>query len=106
MAPTRDGHRVQVHTYAAACIERLMTVRDEHKNLRFGKDALKPAIQDLLTKLFAALEFDDSKENDYIMKGLQVPTVMGAASSVSTFSHLPRVCRCARNRRALRRDHY
>ena len=37
---------------------------------RFGKADIKPALADILTALFKALETDQSKENDYVMKGI------------------------------------
>lgn len=59
-----------VHTYAAACIERLLTVKDAQMGgkLRFGKEQLVPYLPPLLQGLFGILEQPNYPENDYIMK--------------------------------------
>lgn len=43
-----------VHTYAACCVERMLTVKDG-ANLRVSKADLQPMLQPLLTNLFACL---------------------------------------------------
>eukprot|EP00823_Brevimastigomonas_motovehiculus_P000300 TRINITY_DN1039_c1_g1_i1.p1 TRINITY_DN1039_c1_g1~~TRINITY_DN1039_c1_g1_i1.p1 ORF type:complete len:1035 (-),score=332.19 TRINITY_DN1039_c1_g1_i1:1418-4522(-) len=64
-----------VHTYASVAIEKLLSVQDKGTP-RFTKDSLKPFIKELLTKLFAVLEKDESKENEYVMGAiLRVCTV-------------------------------
>eukprot|EP00741_Cyanophora_paradoxa_P021915 tig00021428_g21154.t1 len=58
-----------VHTYAANAIERMLTVKDAGV-LRLDRKALQPAIEPLLTNLFAALSLPGSAENDYVMKAI------------------------------------
>uniref|UniRef100_K3WBA5 Importin N-terminal domain-containing protein n=1 Tax=Globisporangium ultimum (strain ATCC 200006 / CBS 805.95 / DAOM BR144) TaxID=431595 RepID=K3WBA5_GLOUD len=57
-----------VHTYAAACIERLLTVKDDNGVLRFSRERLAPYLGRLLEQVFAILEQPNYPENDYLMK--------------------------------------
>lgn len=66
-----------VHTYAAVCIERLLTVKVPNATgqavLLFDKAQIKPFLQGLLVNLFRILASQQSKENDYVMKGISLP---------------------------------
>jgi len=60
-----------VYTYAAACLERLLCVKEKTPQglvPRFGKEDLAPFVNVLLPALFQALEAEQSKENEYLMK--------------------------------------
>jgi exportin-2 (importin alpha re-exporter) len=63
-----------VHTYAALAIERLLTVRVPGPTSGlvpvFSKTDVKPFLQPTLANLFKVLESPDSRENDYVMKGM------------------------------------
>jgi len=56
-----------VHTYAACCLEKMLTVKDGDVP-RVGRMELQPMLQPFLTNLFAALNHTASKENPHIMK--------------------------------------
>ena len=58
-----------VHTYAALCVERMLTVRDAGAP-RFTAADLLPLRDVLLGNLFGALTRPDSGENDYVMKAI------------------------------------
>lgn len=59
---------IVVQTYAALCIEKFMTVKEELGELRLGKDAILPILNPLFSSLFPVLENEDLPENDYVMK--------------------------------------
>ncbi|ETW06943.1 hypothetical protein, variant [Aphanomyces invadans] len=68
-------HQFVVHTYAAFCIDRLLTVKDEHPNgggaatiRRFNKDLLNPYVAPLLTQVFGILCDPAYPENDYLIR--------------------------------------
>ncbi|CEG43415.1 exportin-2-like protein [Plasmopara halstedii] len=63
-----DPLQFVVHTYAAACLERLLTVKDSSGSLRFGKVRLAPYLGKLLEHVFSILEQPNYPENDYLMK--------------------------------------
>jgi exportin-2 (importin alpha re-exporter) len=63
-----DNNNFVVQTYAAACLEKMLIVKDQGVS-RFGKADLKPHLEGVLTNLFRVLSIDQSKENDYVMKG-------------------------------------
>ncbi|GMI29752.1 hypothetical protein TeGR_g12222 [Tetraparma gracilis] len=59
---------IVVHTYAAAAIERILTVKDAGgKELVFGRADLQPHLQALFGGLFGIIESDNA-ENEYVMK--------------------------------------
>ncbi|DBA04462.1 TPA: hypothetical protein N0F65_010058 [Lagenidium giganteum] len=62
-----DPQQFVVHTYAAACIERLLTVK-EGQNLVFSRAELAPYLGDILRHVFGILEQPNYPENDYLMK--------------------------------------
>jgi exportin-2 (importin alpha re-exporter) len=62
-----DPSQFVVHTYAAACIERLLTVKD-NGHLRFSRAKLAPYLRQLLEHVFAILQQPNYPENDYLMK--------------------------------------
>src|SRR5690349_2087907 len=61
-----------VHTYAAACVERVLTVKDKGPDgravYRFGRVDLQQFLAPIFTALFGILERPGYPENDYIMK--------------------------------------
>ena len=57
-----------VHSYAANCVERLLTVRDGPGAFRYTSADLAPFIQQLYTNMFQAFNVPDSAENEYVMK--------------------------------------
>jgi exportin-2 (importin alpha re-exporter) len=63
-----DPSQFVVHTYAAACLERLLTVKEESGVLRFSRQRLAPYLGKLLEHVFNILEQPDYPENDYLMK--------------------------------------
>ncbi|VVB03515.1 unnamed protein product [Arabis nemorensis] len=66
-----------VHSYAAICIEKLLLVKDEGGKSRYVAGDLSPFLMQLMTNLFVALKFEDSEENQYLMKC--VMRVLGVA---------------------------
>ncbi|KAI9907456.1 hypothetical protein PsorP6_004090 [Peronosclerospora sorghi] len=63
-----DPSQFVVHTYAAACLERLLTVKDPSGSLRFSKERLRPYLGKLLDHVFHILCQPNYPENDYLMK--------------------------------------
>lgn len=62
-----------VQTYAAACIEKLLTVKDSvggKKVPRLNRVELQPFLQPLFTNLFSVLDRADTAENEYVMKAI------------------------------------
>ncbi|CCI49622.1 unnamed protein product [Albugo candida] len=62
-----DPAQFVVHTYAAACIERLLSVKDETK-LRFDTKKLAPQLAMIFQQVFAIIEQPGYPENDYLMR--------------------------------------
>lgn len=58
-----------VHTYAAAAIEKLLSVKDGN-SYRVSKDMIQPIVGTLLDNLFQALNHEESAENEYIIKAV------------------------------------
>lgn len=56
-----------VHTYAAACVERIFTVKDDGV-VRFSRIRLQPYLEKLLGHLFDVLEQPNYPENDYLIR--------------------------------------
>jgi len=56
-----------VHTYAASCVEKFLTVKDGTAP-RVSRADLQPMLQALLTNLFNCFSNEASKENPHIMK--------------------------------------
>ena len=99
-----------VHTYAANAIKQLLTYREAAPPgtnvppaslpLRFGKAALVPLLQPVLTGLFGALKMAGSVENAYVMRTILKVAVVaddGMVPYVTTVveelkGHLQRVC--------------
>ena len=57
-----------VHSYAANCFERLLTVRDGPGVPRYVSGDIAPLSQQLYTNMFHAFTIPDSAENEYVMK--------------------------------------
>jgi len=57
-----------VHSYAANCLERLLTVRDGPGASRYVPADIAPLSQQLYTNMFRAFSVPDSAENEYVMK--------------------------------------
>ena len=66
-----QSEHVVLHTYASYAIERMLAVKETSGALRFDKEQLKPFLQKMLEGLFAVLNHEESKENEYVMKGQQ-----------------------------------
>lgn len=73
-----------VHSYAAICVERMLTVKDGpgargRPDLRYTAADVVPFRDQLLHNLFFALTLPDSGENDYLMKAImRVVALLGA----------------------------
>lgn len=72
-----------VHTYAAWCIERILSVKDtyvdgnvEKSRSRYSKEDVQPYAEQLLVNLFGALQFASSSENEYVMKAIMRVTAV------------------------------
>eukprot|EP00731_Ephydatia_muelleri_P027401 Em0019g274a len=59
-----------VHTYAAHCLEKLLVLRDSAGSLVMRPEDIKPHFEGLLVNLFAALKFETSQQNEYVMKAI------------------------------------
>ncbi|KAL1191648.1 Exportin-2 [Cardamine amara subsp. amara] len=57
-----------VHSYAASCIEKLLLVKEEGGKGRYAAGDIRPFLLQLMTNLFDALKFQESEENQYLMK--------------------------------------
>ncbi|KAH7519468.1 exportin-2 [Ziziphus jujuba] len=66
-----------VHSYAASCIEKLLLVKDEGGRPRFTAVDISPFFLVLMEKLFKAMKFPESEENQYVMKCIM--RVLGVA---------------------------
>eukprot|EP00026_Physarum_polycephalum_P001434 Phypoly_transcript_01435.p1 GENE.Phypoly_transcript_01435~~Phypoly_transcript_01435.p1 ORF type:complete len:984 (+),score=185.73 Phypoly_transcript_01435:58-3009(+) len=76
IALMRDPNYV-IHSYAATCVERLLTVKD-NQVLRIGQ-LTNDFIGSMLANLFEALSYKDSQENEYTMRAItRVISVSGA----------------------------
>ena len=58
-----------LHTYAAHCLEKILTVRS-NGNLVITPGALQPYYQQLITNFFQTLQLDCSLWNEYVMKAI------------------------------------
>ena len=56
-----------VHSYAAICIERLLTLK-ENGSYVFAADSMAPFLSPLLHGLFLAFSLPESEENEYVMR--------------------------------------
>ncbi|EFC45385.1 exportin-2 [Naegleria gruberi] len=63
-----------VLSYAAWCIERLLTVKEDNGKPRYSQVEILPYAQTLLQGLFSAL--DNTEENEYIMKAIMRATAV------------------------------
>jgi exportin-2 (importin alpha re-exporter) len=59
---------IVIQTYAALCIEKFLTVKDENNQTRLTKEAILPILNALFSALFPVLENEELPENDYVMK--------------------------------------
>ncbi|GKU96630.1 hypothetical protein SLEP1_g9842 [Rubroshorea leprosula] len=57
-----------VHSYAASCIEKLLLVKDEGGKAKYTSADVSPFLHLLMNNLFNAFKFQDSEENQYVMK--------------------------------------
>ena len=73
---------VVVHTYAAVCLEKFLTVKENPSAklpLRLGRTDVAPHLNGVFTALFAVLDSGDLSENEYVMKCvMRVLAVAGA----------------------------
>ncbi len=51
-------------------------------NDRFGREDLRPFLEGLLANLFKVLDSEQSRENDYVMKGIHIYIVLGSISFI------------------------
>ena len=72
--PYLKAPSVVLHSYAAACVEKILIMKDPASN---GGSApllkqpdLAPHTEDLLKNLFGAFDFPGSIENEYVMKAV------------------------------------
>ncbi|KAK3036057.1 hypothetical protein RJ639_029810 [Escallonia herrerae] len=93
-----------VHSYAASCIEKLLLVKDDKGQARYGSSDISPFLLALMTNLFGALDKPDSEENQYVMKcimrvlGVADITVEVASPCITGLtSVLNRVCENPKN---------
>jgi exportin-2 (importin alpha re-exporter) len=99
-----------IHTYAAAAIERLLSMKDKGV-LRCGRKELQPVLQGMLEGLFKVLEMDESMENPYIMKCIMRVCVV-AETDIASFASviINRITvtlgRIAQNPRSPQFNHY
>ncbi|WJX82442.1 hypothetical protein P8452_65199 [Trifolium repens] len=66
-----------VHSYAASCIEKLLSVKDEGGTQRYSSADISPIFTMLMNNLFSALKLPKSGENQYVMKCIM--RVLGVA---------------------------
>lgn len=66
-----------VHSYASNCIEKLLLVKEEGGTPRYTSTDISPFLPVLVSHLFNALKFQESEENQYIMKCIM--RVLGVA---------------------------
>jgi len=57
-----------VHSYAANCFERMLTVKEGPGLMRYVSGDIAPLTQPIYTNLFQAFSVPDSAENEYVMK--------------------------------------
>lgn len=71
-----------VHTYAASCVEKFLTVKDG-STPRVARADLQPMLQALLTNLFGCLNHEASKENPHIIKTVMRVVNVAQADAVA-----------------------
>uniref|UniRef100_A0A7S2TRB0 Exportin-2 n=1 Tax=Lotharella oceanica TaxID=641309 RepID=A0A7S2TRB0_9EUKA len=76
IAPYLGHKNFVVHSYAAASIEKLLSVKDNGQP-RMNKTQLQPYIKPLLQGLFRMFQHDESKENEYGMKAIMRVCAVG-----------------------------
>ncbi|XP_031553352.1 exportin-2-like [Actinia tenebrosa] len=59
-----------VHTYAAHCLERLLTLKNPGGGVPITKEEVTPIVNDLIQNLFGTLTIHGSEENEYVMKAI------------------------------------
>jgi exportin-2 (importin alpha re-exporter) len=69
---------IVIQTYAALCIEKFLTIKEENHQLRLHKEMILPILVPLFSSLFPVLENEELPENDYVMKCImRLLTVVG-----------------------------
>jgi exportin-2 (importin alpha re-exporter) len=76
-----------IHTYAAAAIERLMSVK-ENGVARVNSATITPMVESLLVALFKTLDHDESKENEYVIKAIMRTCAVAQAAMLPYVSVL------------------
>jgi exportin-2 (importin alpha re-exporter) len=69
-----------VHTYAAMCIDRFLTIKDNNVE-RYNREHLRPFLPAFIGGLFKQLAKQESKDNDYVMRGI-VRTIAAAKQDI------------------------
>ncbi len=65
------SEHVVLHTYASYAIERMLNVKESSTGVpRVDKEMLRPFLQPMLEGLFGALQHEESKENEYLMRAI------------------------------------
>eukprot|EP00586_Coscinodiscus_wailesii_P008972 CAMPEP_0172520780 /NCGR_PEP_ID=MMETSP1066-20121228/292199_1 /TAXON_ID=671091 /ORGANISM="Coscinodiscus wailesii, Strain CCMP2513" /LENGTH=996 /DNA_ID=CAMNT_0013303589 /DNA_START=78 /DNA_END=3069 /DNA_ORIENTATION=- len=59
---------IVVHSYAAHAIDKLLTIKDENKQLIFGRQEMQPFLEPLFSSLFSIIDNVSYNENSYVMK--------------------------------------
>lgn len=68
-----SSSNVVVHTYAAAAIEKVLITKkaiEGTKELKFGREQVKPILESLFTGLFSIVDNENLSENEYVMKAV------------------------------------
>ncbi|KAK0599239.1 hypothetical protein LWI29_003517 [Acer saccharum] len=93
-----------VHSYAASCLEKLFLVKDEGGRARYDSVDITPYLPVLVTNLFNAMKFLESKENQYLMKCImlilgvaEISTVVAGPCISGLTSILNEVCKNPKN---------
>jgi exportin-2 (importin alpha re-exporter) len=63
----KNNNRI-IHTYSAWSIERILFLKEENNTQKYTKSDISSLSGDLLSNIFIALGYNESKENEYLMK--------------------------------------
>jgi exportin-2 (importin alpha re-exporter) len=63
----KDKNRI-ISTYSAWSIERILFLKEDNNQNKYSKKEISNITKDLLTNIFVALNYEESKENEYLMK--------------------------------------
>merc|ERR550519_3060993 len=99
---------VVVHTYAAACIDKLLMIKAPDGSALVKSNDLAPIAEDLLKSLFSAFDLPGSTENEYVMKAVMRSFSTLQDAVVPYLAHLlpPLTARLAQAAKNPTRPHY